>query len=205
MQLQSPLLTLTPTLDAEVLSVLAGADDWFTISQIHARLPARSREGIRRTVTRLSAQGVVDSTSVGTTTSHRLNRDHLAAGPILQLAALRSTFLERLRSDLARWRPEPVFSAVFGSAATGTMRHDSDIDLFVLAPDDVGDHWDASIDSLSERSRRWTGNALHVLVMSETEVRGALHREPVLDDIAREGLTVTGSAHAFRRLTRTAS
>lgn len=205
MQLQSPLLTLTPTLDGEVLSVLAGADDWFTVSRIHARLPARSREGIRRTLTRLSAQGVVDSTSVGTTTSHRLNRDHLAAGPILELTALRSTLLDRLRSELAGWRPEPLFSAVFGSAATGHMRHDSDIDLFVLAPDDVADHWDASIDSLSERSRRWTGNALHVLVMSESEVRGALRREPVLDDIARDGLPVTGSTHAFRRLSRAAS
>ena len=67
MQLNKPFATVTPTLDGDVLAVLASADVTFTVSQIQRILTTVSGEGIRKVLTRLTAQGAAvscDSCSV---------------------------------------------------------------------------------------------------------------------------------------------
>lgn len=82
MQLHKPFAAVTPTLDGDVLMVLAGADVAFTISQINRMLPDVSGEGIRKVLNRLTAQGIVLHAEVGRTGTYRLNREHIAAEPI---------------------------------------------------------------------------------------------------------------------------
>lgn len=55
MQLSKPFGTVTPTLDGDVL---ASAEVSFTITQIQRILTTVSGEGIRKVLTRLTAQGV---------------------------------------------------------------------------------------------------------------------------------------------------
>lgn len=86
MQLNKPFATVTPTLDGDVLAVLASADATFTISQIQRILTTASGEGIRKVVNRLAAQGVVLQDEVGRTHTYRLDAEHLAAEPIRALA-----------------------------------------------------------------------------------------------------------------------
>lgn len=200
MQLHAPLRTITSTLDADVLMVLAGADDWFTVSRIHTLIPGRSREGIRNTLSRLREQGVIDMMTVGSTHSYRLNREHLASDAILQLADLQRSFHERLRRALASWQPRPQFAALFGSAAQGRMAPGSDIDLFLLHPGTEASEWEEAVDDLVATASRWTGNPVHSLVLTAEEVQGAAHTEPVLEDISNHGIPLVGSSTAFRRL-----
>lgn len=204
MLLHAPLRTITPTLDGDVLTILAGADDWFTVSQVHALIPGRSREGVRRTLARLSEQGVVDTITLGSMHSHRFNREHLAAQAVSELVGLRRAFFDRLRTELGQWSPRPEFAAIFGSAAQGRMDPSSDVDLFLLHPGSNTADWDEAVDDLAERATRWTGNAMHPLVMTTAEVDGAGQAEPVLEDIADHGAPLLGSGRSFRRLIGTA-
>ncbi|QJY49592.1 nucleotidyltransferase domain-containing protein [Pseudonocardia broussonetiae] len=202
MQLNRPLAVVTPTLDADVLAVLARLDAPFTTGGLHRVLGAHSEEGIRKVLNRLSRQGIVDAQRAGPAFLYRLNRDHLAASAVVELANLASTFLARLEQRMARWESPPVYAAVFGSAATGTMTPQSDLDLLLVHPDDVSrEVWDEQVDALLTDISRWTGNDAQLLEFSAGRLAGA-HDEPVLADVLQHGLTVAGDRDWLKRKVR---
>ena len=208
MLVQHPLEVVTPTVDGDVLAVLAQAEAGFTPGDLARLIPQHSIEGIRKVLHRLAAQGIVDGQQVGRAVQYRLNRDHLAAAPILALARQRQTLLERLTALLAGWSPRPVYAALFGSAARGDMRVDSDIDLFLVRADGPldEDRWEEQSGVLATFVTRWTGNDARVLEMTESEVRaGAASGDPVLRSILDDGIQVCGPASWLRRAVREAT
>ncbi|MEU0789672.1 nucleotidyltransferase domain-containing protein [Amycolatopsis sp. NPDC005961] len=197
MELNRPLATVTPTLDGDVLAVLAGFDGTFTTGQLHRVLGKHSEEGIRKVLQRLVRQGVVHSDRVGNAFAYRFNRDHLAAEHITGLAGLRGRLLERIESTLESWQSRPKYAAVFGSAARGSMMVDSDIDLLLVRPDEANeDRWALQVDGLAADVSRWTGNDARILEFTVAEVAARGPDEPVLSDVLRDGLTVAGR-HAW--------
>lgn len=197
MQLNKPFTTVTPTLDGDVLAVLASAEVTFTISQIQRTITTASGEGIRKVLTRLSAQGVVLHDQVGRTNTYRLNTEHVAAEPIMALSRLASTFLARLEAHLDEWGAELRYAAVFGSAATGRMRLDSDIDLFLVRATDHGadaDAWEQRVTELGRLVTALTGNDGRIVEYTEDELRvAAATGEPLLNDVSKQGLTIAGT------------
>jgi hypothetical protein len=192
MELARPLATVTPTLDGDVLTALARHEGAFTAGQLHRVLSHYSEEGIRKVLQRLTRQGVVHSERVGHAHSYRLNRQHLAAGPIIELARIPHTLLQRLQDRLESWSCPPIYAAVFGSAARGTMRADSDIDLLLVRPDDTPmDTWEEQVGDLVADVSSWTGNDARPLEYTVTELAAA-RGERVLHDVLTEGLTVAG-------------
>ena len=159
MQLNRPFATVTPTLDGDVLAVLATSEVTFTITQIQRILTTASGEGIRKVLTRLTVQGVVLHDRVGRTNTYRLNTEHLAAEPILTLSRLTATFLDRLQGHLEGWGEALKYAAVFGSAATGRMTLGSDIDLFLVRAS-VPDHDQVGPDFIGLRDQNIGGVAL---------------------------------------------
>lgn len=207
MQLNKPFAAVTPTLDGDVLTVLASADVTFTISQIQRILTTASGEGIRKVLTRLTAQGVVLHDQVGRTNTYRLNTEHLAAEPIMALSQLTSTFLNRLEEHLGRWGAELKYAALFGSAATGRMTLDSDIDLLLVraaASDHDGDDvWEQQVAELARQVTAWTGNDGRIVEYTEDELRAAAAAsEPLLEDVSEQGLTVAGTRAWFNKQLR---
>lgn len=202
MLLNKPLATVTPTLDGDVLAILATADATFTISQIQRILATASGEGIRKVLIRLTAQGVVLHDHVGRTHTYRFNTEHLAAQHIRALAGLAATFLNRMEDHLAGWGEAPKYAAVFGSAATGRMALDSDIDIFLVrtSPTEwVGhqedsDLWEVQVAELARTVTAWTGNDGRIVEYTEDELRAAaIAGEPLLGDVVNQGLTVAGT------------
>jgi len=192
MELNRPLATITPTLDGDVLAVLAQHEATFTTGQLHRVLNRYSEEGIRKVLLRLTRQGVVHSQRVGNAYSYRLNRQHLAAEPIIQLARLPRTLLQRLEDRLNSWAFPPTYAAVFGSAARGTMTEDSDLDLLLVRADDTPVHiWDEQVAALVADVSRWTGNDTRPLEYTVSELTAA-RDEFVLRDVLEDGLTVAG-------------
>ncbi|HUZ25834.1 MAG TPA: nucleotidyltransferase domain-containing protein [Streptosporangiaceae bacterium] len=192
MELNHPLATVTPTLDGDVLAVLAQQEAAFTTGQLHRVLNRYSEEGIRKVLLRLTRQGVVHSERVGNAYSYRLNREHLAAGPILELARLAHTLLQRIEHRLESWAFPPTYAAVFGSAARGTMTEDSDLDLLLVRADNTPvDIWEEQVGDLAADVTRWTGNDTRPLEYTISELTAA-RDEPVLRDVLKEGLTVAG-------------
>lgn len=196
MDLARPLALITPTLDADVLAVLASADAEFTGRQVHQLLGKHSERGVRNTLQRLVEQGVATRRRVGPADLYGLNRNHLAASHIEALAGLRAELLRRIRGLLEHWAPAAEYVALFGSAARGGMRPDSDIDLFVVRPAavDADDHtWQQQLELLSQQVTGWTGNDTRVLEMDATEVaEGLADGEQVLRDIQNEGIALHG-------------
>jgi predicted nucleotidyltransferase len=192
-ELNRPLATITPTLDADVLTVLARHDATFTTGQVHRILTRHSEEGIRKVLRRLTSQGVVLSERIGNAFAYRFNREHLAARHIVELARLQETFMARLTELVESWPHPPVYAALFGSAARGRMTTSSDIDLLLVRPRTAGDaEWDEQVDDLATAVTRWLGNDARVLEFTEDEIATSGHEEPVLKDVLREGLTVAG-------------
>ena len=201
MELNRPLATVTPTLDGDVLALLAQHEVAFTTGQLHRVLTRYSAEGIRKVLRRLTRQGIVHSERVGNAYSYRLNRDHLAAGPVIELANLPRALLRKLEERLESWVFPPVYAAVFGSAAWGAMTADSDLDLLLVRADDSPlAVWEEQVGDLASDVTRWIGNDTRPLEYTVSELDAA-RAEPVLRDVLEQGLTVAGS-HAWlsRRL-----
>jgi hypothetical protein len=192
MQLSRPLATVTPTLDGDVLAVLAQHEAAFTAGQLNRILDRYSAEGIRKVLRRLVRQGIVLSTRVGAAYTYELNFEHLAAGPIIQLARLPQKLLQQIEQQLENWHLPPRYAAIFGSAARGTMTEESDIDILLVRADDTPlDIWDAQVSALASDVSRWTGNDARPLEYTVSELLAA-RSDPVLRDVRKDGLTVAG-------------
>lgn len=208
MQLQHPFGVVTPTVDGDVLAVLAGARTTFTSGDV-TRLAAGdwSRSGVRKSLDRLAAQGIVEVAKVGAGYAFSLNREHLAAHHILGIAGVRRQLLDRLSSALGEAPTPPVWAALFGSAARGQMSLTSDIDIFMV-PEASADR-DAWVDwsaDFSSRVTRWTGNDTRILEMSVDEVSvGAADGEPLLASVAAEGIPLLGNPRWLHRQLRQVS
>lgn len=192
MQLNRPLATITPTLDGDVLAVLAQNEVTFTTGQLHRTLGRYSEEGIRKVLQRLARQGIVQSTRIGSAYAYQLNRAHLAAGPIIQLARLAQRLLEQIETHLENWDVRPQYAAIFGSAARGAMTEDSDIDILLVRADDTPlDIWDTQVSALASDVSRWTGNDARPVEYTVSELLAA-RKDPIVRDVMKDGLTVAG-------------
>lgn len=196
MDLNKPLGVITSTVDAEVLAVLSGANETFTGVRVHQIIGSSTQKTVWTALQRLSDQGIVLKVRKGSAGLYSLNRDHLAAPYILGLADLKDELLKRMTKAITNWEIKPVFAAVFGSAARGEMRLDSDIDIFIVRPDKVDaddDLWASLKAELSDQVTKWTGNDARVFEMSEKEVaRGIAANERILSDIREQGLRLLG-------------
>ena len=124
------------------------------------------------------------------------------ADVLAHLAGAEAEFTGRQVHQVAGWQEAPTFAALFGSAATGTMRPDSDIDLLVVRPESVdveGAEWRRQLENLSTRVTAWTGNDTRLLELDEDEVRrGLLGGERVLAGIRDECVVLYGEAAYLR-------
>jgi len=173
MDFRRPLRVVTPTLDGDVLAVLAGAEEEFTGRGLHAVLGRGSEHGVRKAADRLVEQGIVLRRRAGRAYLYRLNRDHLAAAPLESLASLRTRLIAGLREQVAGWSPPPRFVLLFGSVARGEARPDSDLDLLVIRPPDIPEDspiWRAQVEGLEETATAWTGNDARVVEYGEVDL-----------------------------------
>ncbi len=134
MDLSDPTRAVTATLDGPVLAVMASAGKPLTVGQVAGLAVRGSEIGIRRSLDRLAGQGIVRATIIGRTQVYELNHDHLAAQVAFALAGLRSELWRRLREEMRGWTVQPLYAAVFGSAARGDGDEASDIDLLLVHP-----------------------------------------------------------------------
>ncbi|WP_291044478.1 nucleotidyltransferase domain-containing protein [Herbiconiux sp.] len=203
MRLQSPFGVVTSAVDGDVLAVLARSESGFTVTELHAAIRGRSSEGVRNALSRLVGEGIVRREPVGRNALYTLNRDHLAAPAIVQLAGLGDLFRERLRGELGGWSEPPVFAALFGSAARGAMRTDSDIDVLLVRGADPTAVWELQVAEITRRIHGWTGNDPRLIDFSAAELRGAAAHEPLVASVLDEGITLVGDRLAFRALVST--
>ena len=197
MDLSFPLATISPTLDAGVLQVLAATTAGCTAAEVHRRLMRGSDEGVRRVLTRLVTQGVVLVETPARYPVYRLNRDHVAVPHIERLTRVRGELLDRIGSEVGGWAVEPIHAGVFGSFARGSADSDSDIDVLLvrretLAQVDEGT-WLAQLGRLERQIRAWTGNASQIIDLTPATLgQMARQADPLVESWRADDLRVHG-------------
>lgn len=195
MDLASPISTVVPSLDGPVLLVLAAAEEGLSGRQVHKLAGSGSVAGVRLVLQRLATTGLVHAEDVGNSLLYRLNRKHLLAPIVEQLANLRTTLLARLTDELLTWSIAPVHASVYGAIARGDGDLDSDVDLLLIRPDecDLEDvRWTAQVDRLMQSVVDLTGNAAHVFELSQSELAGHLSTDAILNDWAQPSIRLAG-------------
>jgi predicted nucleotidyltransferase len=202
MDFKRPLTVVTPTLDGDVLAVLAGASEEFSGRLIHRLVAHGSENGIRNAADRLVEQGIVLRRRAGRANLYALNREHLAAPYIEGLVSLRGKLVDFLRETIFTWDPAPHSVLVFGSVARGVAGPSSDLDLLVIRPLEVSeevDKWREQLANLEDLGTAWTGNDTRILEYGEGEL-GDLAVRRVVEEALADGIELCGSRDSLRRL-----
>jgi hypothetical protein len=190
------LSVVSPTLDAWVLRAMVATTRPMSGRQIARLVDHGSLGGVQKALARLVDQGIVLADAYPSAILFTLNRDHLAAGPVIELAHLATTLVARLRGFIASWEVHPQHAYLFGSAARQDGDTSSDIDvLLVHAETRVQDKnpWSHQVDDLATRIARWTGNDAGILDISAVDLdRMRVNKEAILDSWAREGILLAG-------------
>jgi predicted nucleotidyltransferase len=195
MDLSKPFTAASPSLDISVLVALAGSATPRSGREI-ARRTGHSKTGVQRVLDRLVEQGKVDRLEAGSALLYSLNRDHLLAPIVEQLAQIRVELVRRLRETVTHWEQPPVHASLFGSAARGEGDVHSDVDLLIVRPRQVdaeSNQWRTQIDELAESIRRWTGNHADIIEISEDDLPHLRRNPPpVIAQIREDAIDLAG-------------
>ena len=195
MDVSKPFTAISPSVDADVLVVLAGSTKPRSGREL-ARRAGRSNTGVQHVLDRLVEYGLVSREEAGRSFLYQLNRDHLLASAVEQMVDVRGELVRRLRDEIGAWEIPPVHASLFGSAARGDGDARSDIDLLVVRSADVDpddERWRGQLDRLADLVRRWTGNNAGIAEVSEGELpRLRKDRPPVVEEVSEDAVDLAG-------------
>lgn len=188
---------VAPTVDGDVLVVLAGTTQPLTGRRV-ARLARRgSVAAVAKALGRLVSQGLVIRQEAPPASLYTLNRQHVAASAVETLALIRTELLNRLRHSFSIWTIPPTHASLFGSAARGDGDIDSDIDIFVVRPANVDAEsaaWGEQLNATGEAVFAWTGNHASIIDFAERDLGQMLDENPsILQDLRRDGIDLSGT------------
>lgn len=188
---------VAPTVDGDVLVVLAGTTQPLTGRRV-ARLARRgSVAAVAKALGRLVSQGLVIRQEAPPASLYTLNRQHVAASAVETLALIRTELLNRLRHSFSTWTIPPTHASLFGSAARGDGDIDSDIDIFVVRPANVDAEsaaWGEQLNATGEAVFAWTGNHASIIDFAERDLGQMLDENPsILQDLRRDGIDLSGT------------
>ncbi|HVA70439.1 MAG TPA: nucleotidyltransferase domain-containing protein [Acidimicrobiales bacterium] len=185
MNLSDPSMAITSSLDGPVLVVLASVGKPLTVSEVASKSARGSEIGIRKSLGRLLAQGVVVCTELGNTRVYSLNRDHLAAAVVVEMAEMRSELWRRIAREVERWTVRPLYASVFGSAARHEGDTDSDIDLLVVRPSTISEVNEAQKSKSIWSALGMWAEVISTRVMSESQIKKWESNVDNLHDLVR--------------------
>lgn len=197
MDVSRPYTAVCPTLDGDVLRVLAGTSLGLTGREVAARAGRRSHSGVLDVLHRLTKHGLVKRVELNRCYLFALNRDHVAAEAVELLADLRTKLFESIRRAIAEWQIAPVHASVFGSTARGDGNVESDIDVLIVRPGHITQderRWQVQVDALRDKIEAWTGNQAAVADISEAELAELREQQrPIINELRSDAIMVGGS------------
>jgi predicted nucleotidyltransferase len=190
MNLASPLSDVVPGARAAILATLAQLAVPVTVRAL-SRHAGVSPQGTLQVVNDLAVAGLVDVRPAGRALMVSLNREHLAADAILQLASLRGRLIDRLKDELEGWRGL-AGAWLFGSAARGDGHRGSDIDLLLVADATATAQWDAACAQLTTSVRAWTGNPVQLVEHTKSSFASLVRRKnPLIAALRADAIALT--------------
>ena len=204
MDVSNGLSVVTPTLEAWVLRALVQTTRPLSGRQIARLVHHGSLGGVQKALARLVDQGIVLAYAHPAATMFIFNRDHLAARPLIELAQLSSTLVERLKDSIRSWEVQPQHAYLFGSAARQDGDASSDVDILLVHAqswEEQVNAWTQQVDDLGAKIRLWTGNDAGILDISAADLaRMQVNGEAILESWHREGIFLAGVDLENRRV-----
>jgi hypothetical protein len=196
MDFSRPVSSLIPGSTGLILDVLVGSCEELNLTTL-ADLAGVSTSQASRVLPRLVQLGVVSRHDVPPSSLFSLNREHIAAQPLVDLLDTRDRLTDVLADLAANIEPSPSSITLFGSAARGQATASSDIDVVVVRPigvEDSDESWSTTLADWFEAVLRSTGNSVNVVEVGADEIGELLASgRPVWRSIAEEGRTVLGA------------
>lgn len=197
MDVANPMKSVIPSAQGEVLAVLARTTSSLTGRQIAGLTDGRvSQKRVSDILNTLTKAGIVTRQVAGSSYLHRLNREHLAADAVIQLASIRDRLIGRIIDEVGTWHAPAEGVWLFGSVARGDGGLDSDVDILAVRVDDMeadDSLWLAQIDGLAQAVASWTGNDCRIVEYSAEEIaRLAGDGDPLVRSIRSEGIRIAG-------------
>ncbi|MCX6522702.1 MAG: nucleotidyltransferase domain-containing protein [Actinobacteria bacterium] len=191
MDLGSPVLDVAPAVRGALLQALARLEQPVTRRRLAAAAGVAPGNA-SAVIEELIRAGLVSETVAGRSSMVVLNRDHLAAGPVLALAGLRGELIRRLRERLSAW-PELDGAWLFGSVARGDADRTSDVDMLIVADDLQSDDLHERLSRLQADVRSWTGNDVQLVEHSPSSWRKLVRaKNPLVEQIRLDGIVLAG-------------
>ena len=185
MNLTDPSMAITSSLDGPVLVVLAKAGKPLTVSEVASNSERGSEIGIRKSLGRLLVQGIVESTQLGSTRVYSLNRDHVAAAVVIEMADIRPELWRRFAREIERWSVRPLYACIFGSAARHEGDFDSDIDMLLVRPSTISEVNEAQKSKSIWIAVGMWAEVIATRVMSESQIKKWESNVDNLHDLVR--------------------
>ncbi|MCL1587306.1 MAG: nucleotidyltransferase domain-containing protein [Actinomycetia bacterium] len=196
MDWQNPLRSISPTVDADVLQVLARTHEPVTGNRL-AQLAGRSYAQVHAVVGRLVDHGIVDVQQVGRTYAYSLNRSHSLANGITASVAAPEDVESSIRDAVTGWAIQPASVAIFGSAARRTATHQSDVDLLIIRDDDVDEDdpvWSGQVGDLAHTVETISGNRVQIVDLRESELNETTaDQQPLIASLQYDARTLAGT------------
>ena len=179
-----------------MLRVLTGTEVPLGVREV-ARVAGVSANRASQVLSYLAEHGLVLVEEHGAGRLCRLNRAHLAAGPLVALVELRGRMIEFLRQEIQTWDRRVMHASLFGSAARGDGSTSSDLDLLVVLADphkgDDDEAWEEELYDSGERILAATGNRAAWFLTSPADLRRAVEAgEPIIGEWRRDGVHLAG-------------
>ena len=201
MFVSEPFGGLIPGAQGAVLQILLRTGVPLTGRQVHKITEdTHSLTAVQAALKSLVAMGVLESTPAGRAILYTANNDHVAVPTLRQLMDPRE-LLRAVVNDLVADDPEVVSVVLFGSAARGEARRDSDIDIAVLTSNDK--EWERRWRFREDVEHRF-GGSCDVLVFSvgEFETLAGTGAEPVVSDVIRDRFSLYGAPISWSAVRR---
>lgn len=202
MDLSNPISVVIPSLEGQVLRVLAHTTAPLSGSRIAELVTTGSNPGIRTALGRLVRHGTVLARRSGPSVLYTANRDHLIWPTVEHAVQAADTLLDTLQdriADLARahlgqLEAERTTLALFGSVARGASTLDSDIDIVAVFPDNIDAHTiEQFVDAVTAGVERWTGNSCNVYDVTSARLTQMIAAsDPMIESWAADARTFLG-------------
>lgn len=154
-----------------------------------------SQKGVYLALRSLVAAGIVTAQEHPSTILYQLNREHLAAESIVALANLRERLIAAIRDHVASWSTAPYGAWIFGSFARGTAGLKSDVDVFVVRPNNTAldnEQWRAQLRDAAQKVRAWSGNDCRVAEFSQKEFAQLfVNNDRIAQDLRTDSIALT--------------
>jgi predicted nucleotidyltransferase len=197
MNLTTPLDDLMPGLRGHVLTVLLRSPRPLTGREVARRAGTVSHSSVKLVLDSLAAAGIVRLSLVsGAGHFYELNQGHILAEPLRQMDRALDEFLAMAQRLIRSWPTSPRSVVLFGSVARGTSTADSDVDLLIVWPDDLGhaSWWTAARVEFTNQLQDFVGSSVSLVEFSPDDWHEAIeHDDPFTVSIRNEGRSVYGA------------